>query len=120
MSRVAPSTIVTTICVYARQVLFSLTFHSQPHTPPRCVYDLMQRALADMRSRNESVRIAAVKLLGAALSSATEAEAWGPRPNEQVQLVMRQLAGMETIDESASVRELAHKLLCTAFANPVH
>jgi len=32
-----------------------------------------------------------------------------------VQAVMRQLAGMQTIDESAEVRQLAHKLAETAF-----
>lgn len=75
----------------------------------------MQRALVDARSKDEPLRLAALKLLGAALSSATVAEAWGPRPDELAQLVMRQLSGMQTIDESSSVRQLAHELLRTAF-----
>mmetsp|Transcript_8103 Transcript_8103/g.21011 ORF Transcript_8103/g.21011 Transcript_8103/m.21011 type:complete len:80 (+) Transcript_8103:1-240(+) len=75
----------------------------------------MQRALADAKGKDASVRLAALKLLGATLSSATSAEAWGPQPDEMVQAVMRQLAGMQTIDESAEVRQLAHKLAETAF-----
>ena len=98
------------------QVLFTLAYHSQPHTPPGCIYALMQRALVDARSKEAGVRLAALKLLGAALSSATSTEAWGPNPDEMVQQVVRQLSGMQGIDESAEVRRLALKLSQTAFA----
>lgn len=79
----------------------------------------MQRALSDSSSSSPSDRIAALKLLGVALSGATCVEAWGPRPDEFVQKVMKQLASMETIDESPGVRQLAHKLMSTAFATPL-
>ena len=72
----------------------------------------------EQREGDHEARLAALKLLGAALSSATSAEAWGPRPDEMVQRVVRQLAGMQSIDESADVRSLAHKLSQTAFSSP--
>ena len=52
---------------------------------------------------------------GAALSSATSTKAWGVNPDEMVQQVVRQLAGMQAIDESSEVRRLALSLSKTAF-----
>mmetsp|Transcript_9912 Transcript_9912/g.23962 ORF Transcript_9912/g.23962 Transcript_9912/m.23962 type:complete len:82 (-) Transcript_9912:67-312(-) len=78
----------------------------------------MQRALTDARSSAEKVRVAALKLLGASLTCATTIDAWGPNPDEMVRQVMSQLAGIETIDASPAVRQLAAQLMQTAFTPP--
>ena len=93
------------------EALFDLAFHAQPCYSAASLSCLMERCAGEMRSSSEASRLAAIKLLGVALSSSAEKAA---PATETIEPLLRMLHALGRDDPSQSVRALAQQLAYTA------